>query len=322
MCASSSCVVVVADDEVDDRLLRVARDPVRVDVALAILGRLGREPVGRERSDELGRELDGVHELALRGAGMDREPVDRHAHRSRRERLDLDLAETRAVERVGDLRPESVEIEVLRPAPDLLVDRERDADRCATPLGRPREIGDRRHDLGDAGLVVGAEERRAVARHDVVTDPLGQRRQLLGIEDLARVARELDALSSPRPMDDRRDPGAGDVRRRVHVRDEADDGRAVLAGQAGEDRRAVVQLRVLEPERAKLLDEHAREVELLLRARSPADAVRALRVDLDVAQEAVEDVVRELGRERARERRASQAVRAADRSRGWRRCRA
>ena len=48
-------------------------------------------------------------------------------------------------------------------ARDLLVDREADADRRVLELGMAFEVGDRGHDLGHAGLVVGAEQRRAVA---------------------------------------------------------------------------------------------------------------------------------------------------------------
>ena len=65
---------------------------------------------------------------------MDREPANRHAHRLGGERLDLELAEPGAVERVRDVGAERVEVEVLGAATHLLVDRERDADRRARPL--------------------------------------------------------------------------------------------------------------------------------------------------------------------------------------------
>jgi len=75
---------------------------------------------------------------------------------------------------------------------------------------------------------------------------------------------------------------------------------------------ADVQLGVREADVAELVDEEARELELLLRARSGGDAVRGLRVDPDVAQEPLEDVARELFGQRARERRSrSQALRVA-----------
>ena len=67
-------------------------------------------------------------------------------------------------------------------AGDLLVDREADADRSMLELRIPLEVRDGGHDLRDAGLVVGAEQRRTVGRDDVVADLLLQQRQLLGVE--------------------------------------------------------------------------------------------------------------------------------------------
>ena len=210
------------------------------------------------------------------------------------------------------------------PAPHLLVHGEGDPDRRARALGMPEQVRDRGHDLGDAGLVVGAEERRAVARHDVVADPRGELRKLRRVEHLPAVARELDRRAVPALVDERLDAGAHDVGRRVHVRDEPDHGCALDAGEPGEDGGAVVQLRVLEAEVVQLLDEHARQVELLLRARPLRLAVRALRVDLDVAEEPREHIGGELLGEGARERclGASQAGRAGGRSRAPRRRRA
>ena len=59
-------VVVVADDERQLDLGIVAADHVRMDEALALLGRLGRQGVPRQARDEVGRQLDRVDELALR----------------------------------------------------------------------------------------------------------------------------------------------------------------------------------------------------------------------------------------------------------------
>ena len=159
-----------------------------MDESLAPLGRLRRELVARQGGDEVGRELDGIHELALRRPGMLAAALDRHLQLARRERLDLELADARAVERVGGLGPERLDVEVVGAAPDLLVDRERDPHR-GPRLVRAAEVRDGGHDLGDAGLVVGAEQRRAVARDDVVADARRERRLLGRIEHLARVAR-------------------------------------------------------------------------------------------------------------------------------------
>ena len=74
--------------------------------------------------------------------------------------------------------PKRLDVEVVGAAPDLLVDREADAHGRAR-LGRClAEVGDGGHDLRHACLVVGAEQRRAVARDDVVPDPRRERRLL------------------------------------------------------------------------------------------------------------------------------------------------
>ena len=84
------------------------------------------------------------------------------------------------------------------------------------------------HDLGDAGLVVGSEERRPVRGDDVVPDSLGQELARRRRED--RAAREHDLAAVVVPPDLRVDARRGRVRARVDVRDEAD-GRAVVAAR-------------------------------------------------------------------------------------------
>ena len=170
-----------------------------MDVPLAILRGLGRQAVRGKRADELGGELDGVHELALRRPGVHREPANGHSHRRRGERLGLELSERRSVQGVRDVRAEGVEVEVLRPPADLLVDGERDPDRSSIPLGMPHEVRERTHDLRDPGLVVRTEQGRAVAGDDVVTDPGGELGQLFRVENLPCVAWELDRRFHPRP---------------------------------------------------------------------------------------------------------------------------
>ena len=136
---------------------------------------------------------------------MHREPANGHAHGRRRERLGLELSERRSVEGVRDVRAEGVEVEVLRPPADLLVDGECHADRSSVPLGMPYEVRERTHDLRDPGLVVRSEQGRSVAGDDVVADPGGELRQLDRVENLSRVPGELDRRSIPGLVHDRRD---------------------------------------------------------------------------------------------------------------------
>ena len=101
-------------------------------------------------------------------------PLEGDGHRVGGEALDLELAAAAAVHRVGAARAEARHVEVLRAAADLLVGRERDADRPVRDLRMRHQVLGGRHDLRDARLVVGAEQRRAGGGDDVVADALGR----------------------------------------------------------------------------------------------------------------------------------------------------
>ena len=123
-------VVEVAHDEAQLDLGRVALEEHGVNVSLPPLGRLGREAVLRQAGEDLPGDLDRVHELATRPAGMDRAPVDAHADLRAGERLGLQLAGGRAVDRVGGDGAEALDREVNDAAADLLVRVEGDLDRA------------------------------------------------------------------------------------------------------------------------------------------------------------------------------------------------
>ena len=95
------------------------------------LGRLRRERVERQRGDHARGEPHGVHELALREAGVDVDAGDRHADLDAGEGLILQLAEPGAVDRVRARGAEALEVEQRCAVPDLLVRRERDPQRRA-----------------------------------------------------------------------------------------------------------------------------------------------------------------------------------------------
>ena len=64
-------------------------------------------------------------------------------------------------------------------------------------------------------------------------------------------------------------------------------------GKRGEDVAVLGQLDVVDTERAELVDEEAREIELLLGGRVRRRVDRRLRVDRDVAEEALEHALGE-----------------------------
>ncbi len=98
------------------------------------------------------------------------------------------MAGALAVHRVGEIGAELFQVDLVDAAADLLVRREQDFDRAVLDLGMVEQELRGVHDLGDAGLVVGAEQRGAVGRDDVVADLVGQRRVLGGADDLRGIA--------------------------------------------------------------------------------------------------------------------------------------
>ena len=246
-----------------------------------------------------------VDELAGREPGVDLDAVDGDDRLGAGEGLVLELAHGRAVQRVGAPGPEALDVEVRGALADLLVGGEADAQRRARQLGMCGQVGDRGHDLGDAGLVVGAQQRVAAGGHDVVALLARQLGHVRRVEHRV-VARQLDRAAGVGAVDDRLDARAGRVGARVDVGDEPDHRRVAVdgAGERGHHVAVVVELGVLEADRLELLDEHAREVELARRARSAPVAVAAgLAVDAHVALEAVQEVGGELlGQRRGIER--------------------
>ena len=231
----------------------------------------------------------GVDELAGGEARVHVDAVDDEVGARRGERLVLELAHRGAVERVRADGAEALDVEERGALPHLLVGREADADRRPRELGMGREVRDRGHHLGHAGLVVGAEQRVAARGDDVVADRVAQLGHPLGLEH-GPAARQRDVAAVVVAVHERLDPAAGLVRARVQVGEQADDGRALHGrGQRGEDVALRVLLGVAEPDLAQLLHQHPPELELPRGARAARAVARRLRVDADVAQEAVED---------------------------------
>ena len=108
--------------------------------------------------------------LPVAWPGWTSTPLDRDRHLDGAERLVLELAELRAVDRVGAERAEPLDVEQRGALADLLVGRERDPQRRARQLRVRGQMRDGGHDRRDAGLVVGAEQRVAAAGDDVVAD--------------------------------------------------------------------------------------------------------------------------------------------------------
>ena len=239
---------------------------------------------------------------------MDAVAFDPDADLGGGERLVVDPADLRAVERVGEVGAEVVDLEMVDTPANLLVDGEAHADRSVLDLSVGGEVRDRAHDLRDARLVVRAQKCRPVRGDDVVADTGGEDRILVDAQDLAGIARKHDVAPVPLAQDLRPHVGARLVLARVHVGDQAH-GRPGGSGQRGKDVPVLCQLDLVEAELAELPLEELAEVALLCRARVRVGVAVGLRIDVDIAQEPLEHVARELLGERAREGRSrSQAL--------------
>ena len=159
-------LVVVADDVVGTRLLAVAFHPLQVIEALVALGVL-RPLLRGDHRVEPHYGLGRVHHDALCGARVHGGPACTHLCLRGVERLVAELAQGPAVDGVAKACTKLPQVEKGRPVADLLV---RDKGNCQPRMGergvlaKPRK---QRHHHRDAGLVVAAQKRRAVARHQI-----------------------------------------------------------------------------------------------------------------------------------------------------------
>jgi hypothetical protein len=177
--------------------------------------------------------------------------------------------------------------------PDFLVGGEQDLQGAVADLRVAGQDRHRIHDLGDAGLVVGAEQSGAVGGDDVVADLVAQRRIVGHADHLRGVGRQGDVATLVVAHDLRLDVLAGHVRRGVHVGAKADHRHRLVGGRRnrGVDIAVVVEVRVRDADLTQLPHQQAAEILLLFGRRIGVGGVRRLGVDGDVAQKALGDAV-------------------------------
>ena len=176
--------------------LQRAGDADRMQKALLALGGLRRAGVFRQAIDDGGRDLDRVLHLALGEAGMGADALDGDGGAVGGEGLVLDIPGGFAVHRVGEIGAELFQVDLVDAAADLLVGREQDLDRAVLDLRIVDQELRRIHDLGEAGLVVGAEQRGAVGGDDVVADLVGERGMIGGADHLRGIGRQHDVAAA------------------------------------------------------------------------------------------------------------------------------
>ena len=190
------------------------------------------------------------------------------------------LAHRAAVERVGEVRPELFDVQQLCQVPHLLVGGEGHLDVAVLDLRVLHQVVQRSHHLGHAGLVVGTQQRGSVRHHKILPlavheegkVPRGQHHALRRVQD--------DVAAVIILHDAGLDILAGQLGRRVQVRDEADSGHLLLR-VAGQRRRNIGVLRHLyipQSQRPQLLGHLLRQNELPRRAGHCGGILDGLRV--------------------------------------------
>lgn len=204
----------------------------------------------------------------------------------------LDGAGGLAIERIGEAGAQLFEIDLVDAATDFLVGGEQQTDLAVADGAILHEDFGGGDDFGNAGLVVGAQQRRTIRGDDVVADLVGQFRVLGHLDDAAGIAQR-DVAAGIVGDDLGPHVGAAEIGRGIHMRAEADD-RHVLVGigrNGGIDIAVSVQVRVVEADGQEFLHQEAAEILLLFRRGLGGGGFVSLRIDHDIAQKAIEDGV-------------------------------
>ena len=196
---------------------------------------------------------------------MDVEAGELHARRGGVEVLVLDLAEGRAVERVGELRAEALKVHQRRAVADLLVRAKADAHRAVGHVGSKQPLG-HGHDLRHAGLVVCAEDGGAVGDDEGLAAEGGEMGEGGGAQR-APARAQLDVAAVVVLDHAGLDVLAGEIGDGVNVGEEADAGLVLQArrgGQGGVDVAVLVHVHVLRAELVQLPLQDVRKIKLPL----------------------------------------------------------
>ncbi len=192
-----------------------------------------------------------------------------------------------AVDGVGEVCAELFQVGLVDAASDFLVRREQDFDGAVLDLRVLQQELRRIHDFGEAGLVVGAEQGGAIGRDDVVADLVGQRRIVRRADHLRRIARQDDVSAAIISDELRFDVRTRTVRRRVHMRAEANDGN--LLGSVRRNRSVdvtvLVEMGIRDSHLKQFAHQQAAKIFLLLGRRTGGRGRVRLRVDDHIAQE-------------------------------------
>ena len=272
--------IVVAHDVAQVRGGHVTLHTRQVEEALTALGVLGAGE-GGQRGVELHGHVLRIDHRVLGAAGVDAEAVHGHDGSGGIEVLIADLADVLTVNGIGVGRAEALDVKQARALADLLIGGEADAELAVGAIFGNDAL-QRGHDLGHTGLVVRAQQGRAVGGDESLALHLAQEREHLGVQHRAGGGQR-DSLAVVVFVDLRPDVLTAGVVRRVHVGDKAQRCGALLprgGGQRGVDIAVLVHMGIGQAQLLQLLNEDLRQVKLAQRAGVGAAVGVRGRVDL------------------------------------------
>ena len=138
------------------------------DETVARVGGFGGHGGLRQGVDHLGGEVQRIDQLALGGAGMDRDAFDMHLGAIGGEAFIFDLAQRAAIERIGEIGAEIGGQARIDAAADLFIGGEGEADPAMWQVRVFEHMPGGGHQDRHAGLVIGAQKRGARGGDDVM----------------------------------------------------------------------------------------------------------------------------------------------------------
>ena len=241
-----------------------------------------------------------IHHHALRGHRVGRNSLDGQFGVSRIEGFPDHFSELAAVDRIGPVDRELREVELSRALfAELLVRNEADVDVAVGTIFTDHDV-ERRHDVRDGRLVVGAQNGRPVRNNDVVALIALDFRMLGRTEPdvLFRIQQNVASLVIPDDM--RMNVGRETDVDRIHMHDPADRRNLLsfrkIRGQLRGHNRIGRNLNILKSEGAEFPREQFGKHALALRARDRSGLQAALGRNCGITEEALKKFLARLGR--------------------------
>ena len=185
--------------------------------ALVALG-MRRRFCRRESRNPLICHQNGVFHTVLGAARMDINPMNRQGCRGGVEIFVFDLSQLTSVHRIRRIRAEGLYVKAVGSAADLLIRRKADGQPAVRQLGVFGQIGAGRENFGNAGLVVGPQQRAAIGDNEPLPDIARKARKRLCRNHRPVCQPDIPAFIRHRL---RPDTGSADIRGGIHMCEKA-----------------------------------------------------------------------------------------------------